>query len=151
MLYAFCRRIVRIMRIYSHNLHSLHQLHSSAKKKFWPMGRMKRMYFHRLTHTIRRKSIETTAADVEYIGSRIVCCHRMMYAFPVREYARKRLSVDHLSVLILVGSKVFAVLVHRPQAHAHVGEPAVVEECLHGHLAREVAEHHHAIVGTLVG
>lgn len=81
MLYAFCRRIVRIMRIYSRNLHSLHQLHSSAKKKFWPMDRMKRMYFRRLTHMIRRKSIETTAADVEYIGSRIVCCHRMMHAY----------------------------------------------------------------------
>ena len=35
--------------------------------------------------------------------------------------------------------------------HAHVGEPAVVEQVLHGHVAAEVAEELHAVVGTGAG
>ena len=64
---------------------------------------------------------------------------------------RNGLTVNHLTLFVLIGVKVFAILVHSAQAHAHVRETAIVEQRLHGHLTCEVAEKCHAVVGAIVG
>ena len=63
----------------------------------------------------------------------------------------RELSVDDLTVLVGVGSHILGVLVHGAEAHTHGGETAIVEEVLHRHLAGEVAEEHHAVVGAFFG
>ena len=56
-----------------------------------------------------------------------------------------------MSVFVFKLFRVLGILVHGPHAHTHAGETAIVEEVLHGHLSGEVGEHHHRVVGTLLG
>ena len=61
------------------------------------------------------------------------------------------LSIDDIAVLVHVLLKTLLVGGHGTEAHTHAAESSVVEEVLHRNLACEVREHHHAIVGTVVG
>ena len=47
--------------------------------------------------------------------------------------------------------KTLVILVHRPVAHTHAGEPTIMEQILHGHFTGQVREQGDTIIRTLVG
>ena len=60
------------------------------------------------------------------------------------------LTVNDVSILILIFIQPLFVSGHSAQTHTHTGETSVMIEVLHSHLTGQVGEHHDTVVGTFV-